>query len=355
MNVQIPLHIQRKYVPFLSTYIDKFKRQASGICIGRCPFCGDSTKNPNKRRFYVLEKGNSIMYYCHNCRKSGSFQWLLKTLCPHVLKDMFIESLKECGKYIEPNQKKIIDENALKAVDENVDRENVLKSYKTCDKLDIFHPANQYLQKRNLINCSANFYYTDRYGDFARELKFHNTEKLKNDERIVLICRDSRGKILGCIGRSLDKNNKLRYISNVSSKNQHNFYGLDKISIAQTIYVCEGAIDSMMLKNCVAVCCADLDMIEKVIPDAKERCVLISDNERRKKEIMTRMEKFIRGGWNVVMFPDNLNKYKDLNDMIVKGGLSKNDLEKIIKDNIYNGIRAHLKFNTYYNLIKDNK
>lgn len=352
MKYNCPLHIQRKYVSNLGTYIDKFKRHSDGVYIGRCPFCGDSQKDLRKRRFYVLEKGDGIMYYCHNCQKSGSLQWLLKTLCPQIYKDMFLETLKESGKYREPPRKKIIDEMTIRIPDENSQREAALKKYKTCKELPDDHPANVYLSVRKLKNVSGDFYYTEKYGDFARELKLNNAEKLRNDERIVLICRDSQGKIIGAIARTLDKNNKLRYISNVISSTIHNFYGLDKVDITKPVYVCEGAIDSFMLKNTVAVCCADLDMIEKVIPDAKTRCILISDNERRKKEIMARMGKFIHDGWNVTMFPDSLSEYKDLNDMVVKGGLSCDDLKNIIDSNVYTGLRAHLKFNTQYNLIE---
>ena len=351
MKFTCPLYIQRKYVSYLGTYIDKFKRVSTGIFMGRCPFCGDSQKNPNKRRFYVLEKGNSIMYYCHNCQKSGTFSYLLKTLCPQIFRDMFLESLKESGKYQEPKPKKVIDDKFIKMTNENDIRESVLKQYKTCDNLPNDHPANIYLSDRKLQAFSDRFYYTDKYGDFARSLKLNNSEKLKNDERIVLICKDARGKIIGAIARSLDKNNKLRYISNVVAKEHHNFYGLDRIDITKPVYVCEGAIDSLMLENAVAVCCADLDMIAKVIPDAKDRCVLISDNERRKPEIMSRMERFIHDGWNVVMFPESLSEYKDLNDMIVKGKIENDELKRIIDENVYNGIRAYLKFKSYYNLI----
>lgn len=42
--------------------------------VARCPFCGDSKKNPKKKRFHVkFVDDQTIFFNCFNCGHSGSF------------------------------------------------------------------------------------------------------------------------------------------------------------------------------------------------------------------------------------------------------------------------------------------
>ena len=41
--------------------------------LARCALCGDSKKNPRKRRFNLDYNGGNPMYHCFNCDESGSF------------------------------------------------------------------------------------------------------------------------------------------------------------------------------------------------------------------------------------------------------------------------------------------
>lgn len=343
--MKFPLYILRKYVGYLNQYIPKFQRVSEDLYLGRCPFCGDSRKNPNKKRFYVYRHGDTLNYKCHNCGKSGSLVGLIRELNSELHKEMFVEALKESGGYSEPVARRKI----TREPDEpTYYREDILKSTKTCSDLPEEHPARAYLKSRSLDSFSDRFYFVPDYGSFCRAMHMQNSERLRDDARVVLVCRNYKRDIIGCIGRSLDSASKIRYISSVTEKGLHPFYGLDNLDSTRTIYVCEGAIDSLMIDNSVAVSCADLDRIGQEIGNAKERCVLIPDNERRQPHIMKRLNRYIQDGWKVVMFPDWLSGHKDMNEMITSGALTRDGLMDVLKKNTYSGINATIKFRSDY-------
>ena len=66
--------------------------------------------------------------------------------------------------------------------------------------------------------------------------------------------------------------------------------------------------------------------------------VFVYDNERRNKEIVNRIEKAIDKGFEVVIWPENLEE-KDLNDMFMAG----HDVQSLVEFNTYSGLEAHVK------------
>ena len=66
--------------------------------------------------------------------------------------------------------------------------------------------------------------------------------------------------------------------------------------------------------------------------------VFVYDNEKRNKEMISRVEKTIDMKFPIVIWPQDL-KCKDINDMILAGL----DVEKIIKDNTFMGLVAKAK------------
>ena len=70
--------------------------------------------------------------------------------------------------------------------------------------------------------------------------------------------------------------------------------------------------------------------------------VWVYDNEPRSKEITARISQTIERGESVVIWPSNIDE-KDINDMVLAG----HDVQSIVESNIYNGLEAQLKFNTW--------
>ena len=89
----------------------------------------------------------------------------------------------------------------------------------------------------------------------------------------------------------------------------------------------------MFLKNCLAAAGADLTL--KVEPS---NVTYIFDNEPRNKEIIQRMEKIIDLGYNIFIWPNEI-QLKDVNDLIMTG-VSKIQLDEIISINTYSNLSA---------------
>ena len=107
------------------------------------------------------------------------------------------------------------------------------------------------------------------------------------------------------------------------------------------IYVVEGPLDSLFLPNSIAVSGSSFDTptIRKLLANA----TIVMDNEPRNKEIVKQLEKYIDAGYSVCMFPDTI-KEKDINDMVVKGGLTPDEIIDVINTNTYTGMEAKLRF-----------
>jgi hypothetical protein len=67
------------------------------------------------------------------------------------------------------------------------------------------------------------------------------------------------------------------------------------------------------------------------------------DNEPRNKDIVKQLEKYIELDYSVCMYPDTVNQ-KDINDMILHGGMSPDEIIELINTNTYTGMEAKLKF-----------
>ena len=77
----------------------------------------------------------------------------------------------------------------------------------------------------------------------------------------------------------------------------------------------------------------------------REQVILIYDNEPRNEQIVKQIGRSIDLGFRVVIWPEKI-QVKDINDMI-KTGLSEPELESIIYNNTFTGIRAKFQFNLW--------
>jgi len=146
---------------------------------------------------------------------------------------------------------------------------------------------------------------------------------------------DERDKMFAFQGRAFGKENP-KYITIVLDSDRDKIYGLNRVDWNKKVYVVEGPIDSLFLDNCIATAQSDLRV------GKKDSVILIPDNEPRNKEIVKQIERFISDGYSVVLWPEYV-KEKDINDMILSGK-SKSEIQKIINENVYSGIKAKTQF-----------
>jgi DNA primase len=184
----------------------------------------------------------------------------------------------------------------------------------------------QYFDKLFLCN---------KFYEWAHKIAPRKYNKSKYDHpRLVIPFYDETGKVFAYQGRAFG-NETPKYVTIKLDENKQKIYGLERVNFTKHIYVTEGPLDSLFLDNCIAAGGADLTLDSKINP---EKVTYIFDNEPRNKEIIQRMEKIIDLGYNIFIWPEDI-QLKDVNDLIMTG-VSKLQLDEIISINTYSKLSA---------------
>ena len=144
--------VDLKYAGILSTRLERFSIKAHtpyrANC--RCPICGDSQKNKNKARGWILEKDNSAIFYCHNCGASMGMRNFLKAVDTNLYNEYVIDSALEKGyKTKEIAEVKPLDKLTKSQPKFNKTGSPLLK-IKKVSSLNFSHPVKKYVEKRRI-------------------------------------------------------------------------------------------------------------------------------------------------------------------------------------------------------------
>ena len=316
--------IDSKYINLVSSRLQKFKRVKADLYNFRCPICGDSQKNKSKTRGYLYAIKANVNYKCHNCGASMSLNNFIKHVDPVIAKQYAFEKFKDGH----TGRNFVTEEPIFK-----------FEAPKFKQKLDLPKASDNaiaklYLEKRKLN--PTKFYYADKFKAWSNTLK-ETFDSVEYDEPRIIIPLFYKDNLVGFQGRSLGPN-KVKYITVMISDSAPKIYGLDEIETNSSVYITEGPFDSTFIKNSVAMCGADADVRKWGISDP----VWIYDNEPRNVEIVKRISNTISKGDKIVIWPSNIVE-KDINDMVMSG----HNVQEMVESNIYNGLEANLKFNTW--------
>ena len=322
--------VDSKFINLISSRLEKFSRKKPDLFNFRCPLCGDSHKSKSKVRGYLYAMKNNTNYKCHNCGASMSLGNFIKKLDPVLYKQYTMEKFKEghAGKTFHTPAPKLEFQKPVFKKKRKVDLPKASE-----------HPgAKDYLVKRGLD--PDEFFYAAKFKKWAntQTRAFDNTQY--DDARIVIPLYTEDGNLFGFQGRALGPS-KVKYITIMLDDDIPKVYGLDKMDKSKTVYVVEGPFDSTFVDNAIAMCGADVSLDSLGIEDL----VYVYDNEPRNKEICQRIEKVIKQGKKLVIFPDKISQ-KDINDMVLAG----HDVESILKSNTYSTLKAQIKFNEWKKL-----
>jgi len=323
--------IDKTYITQIRTTLDRFKWVQNKANF-RCPFCGDSKKNNHKTRAWFLDHPHTrgvTIFKCFNCGMVTSLSSFLKDTSPDIYKQYCYE------KYIKPNKQEIvIAENKPKSSDYITYNDFINSPFISTNK------SNEYLINiRKFSNSQAsNFFYTSDFGNFLKTLP--NANKYENQfnnhyQKIVIPFYDDFRNIQLLQFRSINKYDKMRYITIRLNDTFPKIWGLNRINKNKPIYVAEGPFDASFLDNCIAMAGADGTT-------SFNNLVYIFDNEKRNIEIVNRMVKVVKQGHSIFIWPDV--EEKDINDYYIK----YNNI-KIFKDQarIFNGFKGEMEIDKW--------
>lgn len=321
-------HLDLQYVNLLASRLQGFSTKKSGLYNFRCPYCGDSERRSSKKRGYLFTTKTGLVYKCHNCGTSKAFHNFLKDQDTQLWEEYNLEKFKR-----NTGTKK------RRVIDTSVFKKPVFKNKKRIklplvSDLNNLHPARTYLTKRGLPEETlSKFYYAEKFKEWTNSLK-QTYDRIDSEEsRIVIPLEDEDGNLFGYQGRSLNPNDKLRYVTVMLEDDVPKVYGLSDLDKTETVYVTEGPFDSHFLRNAIAMCGSDVDL-----SSFNYQFVYAFDNEPRSKQIVDKIAATILKGNPVVIWPKSILQ-KDLNDM-VNAGI---EVQSVVESNTFNGLQAQVK------------
>ena len=321
-------YIDLKFIMMLSPRLDKFKKLRDNLFNFRCPYCGDSQKSHSKARGYFYRKKNDFFYRCHNCGKGTTFGKVLEYIDTLIYKEYVMERYKGDAPKTEAPEFNFEAPKFKK-------RDAQLENLTPINKLNSDHPARQLVESRQI----PEEFYSDLYlcSKFFEWAKIGTLVPRRQEHpRLVIPFRDETGEVFAAQGRAFGKETP-KYLT-VKFQDKPKIFGLDRVDLSRKVYVVEGPIDSLFLDNCLAMAGADFGNLP-------EDATIILDNEPRSREIIKRMENLIENNYELVIWPDSI-PHKDINDMIL-AGMTSDDVQKIIKQNTYNGLQATARLSAW--------
>jgi len=334
------LQLDIKYANMLAFRLERFKTVKRNLFKSRCPLCGDSATNKRKTRFYIYEDKGSLKYKCHKCGKGGKLFFFLKDHHPDLYNDYCMDEFGE--KKLERQSDPILEYTKPK-----YETSGILKNVKRISQLPHTHKAKTYVESRLIPpNVHSRLYFHLNFIKWINELipdKIEFTPEI--DPRLVIPLIDRKGRLFGVQGRALTSKQTQRYITIRfdESDSTPKLFGLDKVDPNRKIYILEGPIDSLFIPNAIALAGADCspDLILEYTGTTKDRLVYVFDNERRGKHITDRMERLMKDGYNVCIWPKKTDG-KDVNQMVLNGA-SAADIALTIDNNTFTGIAGQLQ------------
>jgi hypothetical protein len=337
------VYVDKKFVSLLSPKLKNFKQRGEFLWNFSCPVCGDSLKNKTKARGYIYKKKEHFFFMCHNCHTSTTFQKFLKMEDPMLYREYILESFVQSNTSNSVNVQDFVTkpEFDITKVPMDILYSNAVK----IDRLSPNHPARKYLEDRKVPFDGLS--YTCDFATFVKNLFPDYSKTLYKEPRIIIPFKDNNGNLLGIQGRAIVKDSKIKYITIKVNEDAPKIFGWNVVDTSQTMYVVEGPIDSLFLRNCLATMDAALYTAPRVVGIDKDY-IFVYDNEPRNKQIVSNIRKTIDLGYKVCIWPDTI-KEKDINEMVL-AGTSPAAIQHIIDNNTYEGLIATMKMNQWSKL-----
>lgn len=335
------LTIDVSYIGLLSNRLSMFTKKTRNVWVCRCPICGDSKKSKYKRRFYFYLYKGRYSVKCHNCQYSTSFSSFLEEEYPDLYKSYILEKLP---------YKSSLKKDRFKHIKDIIPKKIILagfdySSLKQFSDLSPDHLARKYVYIRKIPQSKV--LYCDNFSKFIESINiecYSRAYSNSKEPRMIIPFYRTDGLSTVFQARAFSKKEQLRYITIKEHEDESKIYGLNMLHKDQPVWCTEGPIDSMMIPNAIA-----MSGMSSALPKDIPMLRFVFDNEPRNADIIKSMRKRLLSGYNVVIFPDRM-KFKDLNDMVVKGKMSSKRIIDMLEENLYTKGKGIMRLNEWSKL-----
>jgi hypothetical protein len=191
-----------------------------------------------------------------------------------------------------------------------------LLKLKKISSLSPTHFAKTYIENRKIpTKQHYRLYYAKNFNAWVNTIIPNKLDEKYDEPRLVTPFIDESGNLFGFAGRSFQPDPYLRYITIMIDDDKPKVFGIDNVNFEKPYYIVEGQLDALFLENSVAMAGAEgnSEGLENI-----SNATYVFDNEPRNKEIVKRMEKVLKKGQKVAVWPDKIVD-KDINDMVLSG------------------------------------
>lgn len=307
---------------FENVYVDK----KGTHWLARCPLCGDSKKNPRKRRFNLDYNNGKPIFHCFNCGESGGFVSLYSRICG-LPEEEVVHKIRK--KYDFKDIKK-----RLKKKEKNgsVERRKIYDDV-FYDSIGLEGICYGYID--NVYRKKLQNFYDERKVPKEIELRICNTGRYKGR---ILIPIMENGHVVYFQGRSIADNPDRKYLNPVADKNI--ILNKENFDFDKYIIIVEGLLDAYVIGNQATTCLGSYiseDFIKEVERYTNKGIILAFDNDEpgeksRKKFIK---ENPFNKSVKYFLTPEKYSEADDINKIVRRFDVDSSELYDVIVENSY--------------------
>lgn len=319
----------------------RYKRVNSTYEAG-CPICREGSSWGRKRRLYYIPKKGIIC--CHNCGWYGdTVKWV---------QEIENISYSEVLYQLEAGEYDVVD---ISKQTTHIDKPQVEIPSLPHDSINLFNSNQINFYKENLIVQKALKYIKSRRLDTACNspdgLYLSLTDRVHKN-RLCIPSYDRNGKIVHYQTRKLMDDDTPKYLSKTNSEKA--VFGIDRVTdLHHTIYIFEGPVDSFFVENAIGIAgiqeSSTTSLTERQNNMLQEFCILrkvwVLDNQHLDSASRMKTKQLASSGESVFIWPKQIDKLKDFNDMCVQYKLDCIS-NKFIDNSVYTGPEALLKLSS---------
>ncbi len=296
-------------------------KRYQNIFNAECPICKEGKSAGRTRRLFYFP--NKQYFFCHNCSKSWKpFEWVKEVTGLSVPE--IIKRNNEKSNSVVPFIKKTVTHSKLvkdipDLPENSIDIEDA-SQVAFFNSSQVVKNAINYCEHRRLltaINRCKHFY-------VSLEDKIH-----KN--RLILPFYGDNDKVVCYQTRALTADQHPKYLTKFGEKHVFNITNI--ISDIPYVFIFEGPIDSMFVKNGVAI--AALSPTESQTEELNNLLgyekIYVFDNDKNNKQTSKKIEKTIKDGKTVFIWPKEFKRFKDINEVCCELKLNEIDWKFIVK------------------------
>jgi hypothetical protein len=287
-----------------------------------CPICHEGKHWLKKKRLYYLSRDNYI--YCHNCSESWTPLNWIKEVSGQTIQEILHEMNTEGYDCYEKEEIVSPTQTVIEILPTN--------------SIDLSNPQQLEFYKNNKVVQNALLLIQSRRLSTAHnkcQRYFLSLDDWKYRNRVIIPYYDFNDRICFYTARSLYKNQTPKYLNKVGEKE---VFGIDKVDASfPYIFVFEGQIDSMFIKNGVAISGVtitehQMKIIKNHFPE--HELIWVLDNpkidETSRKLIKKRAKE--TNDFRCFVYHGRYAEHKDLNAYCVAEKIDSVDVDDFIKN-----------------------